>query len=117
MNVAIIGSRDFYDYELLKSKITTILAMKKFEITKIISGGARGADKLGERFAREHNISTEIIIPDWNKLGKKAGILRNTEIIQKSDIVFAFWDGKSPGTADGINKAKILNKQLFLTMI
>jgi len=114
MNLAIIGSRDFNDYSLLKRKVDEIIHEKNFIVKKIISGGARGADTLAERYARENSIPIEIIKPDWSKLGKKAGILRNTAIIEKSDIVIAFHDGQSPGTADSIKKSIKNNKQLFV---
>lgn len=96
---AVVGSRDFDDYDLLKSELS------KFEITKIISGGAKGADSLAERYAAENNIPTEIYKPDWS-IGKHAGIMRNKTIVDNSDRVIAFWDGSSKGTLSSINHAK-----------
>lgn len=56
--------------------------------------------------------------PDYQKFGRLAAFLaRNTEIIEKSDVIFAFWDGKSRGTMDSINKTKKLKKQLFIIVI
>ncbi len=108
MKVAVIGSREFKDYNLMCE------TLKKFDITILISGGAVGADSLGERYAKENNIETIIFKPDWNKFGKQAGFLRNTTIIENSDIVIAYWNGTSRGTADSINKAKNLNKQVII---
>lgn len=103
MKVAVIGSRTFDDYELMK------IILDKFDITLIVSGGAKGADKLSEKYALEKNIPVQIFKPDWS-IGRHAGFLRNTTIIEYSDFVVAFWDGKSKGTLDSINKAKKLNK-------
>lgn len=108
MNVAVIGSRSFKNFELLKNTLS------KIEISLIISGGADGADSLAERYAREQSIPTKIFLPDWKKYGKSAGMIRNTDIINEADVVVAFWDGQSRGTFDGIEKAKKLDKKLIL---
>lgn len=107
MHVGIVGSRSFNDYNILKDYILGVLSVDN--IDKIISGGAIGADKLGELFAKEFNMPIDIFKPDWDKHGKKAGFIRNTEIINNSEILFAFWDMKSKGTLDSINKAKEKN--------
>lgn len=104
MKLGIIGSRSFSDYTLLFKEVS------KFEnITLIISGGAVGADLLGERYAKEHKIPTRIFYPDWNRFGKRAGFLRNLDIVRNSDHIIVFWNGISRGSQDSINKAKELN--------
>lgn len=105
--IAVIGSRTFNDYDLLR--VTILSKFSPRDIREIVSGGARGADKLGERFAQEFGLKTNIFLPDWEKYGKQAGFIRNTDIIKNSDIVLAFWDEKSTGTLDSINTAKKLN--------
>ncbi|KKL45313.1 hypothetical protein LCGC14_2356910, partial [marine sediment metagenome] len=54
---------------------------------------------------------------EWDKYGKSAGFLRNQTIIDNCDMVVAFWDGKSKGTADTINKAKRSKKPILLVFI
>ena len=103
MNVAVIGSRTFDDYILLYE------TLDKYEIAKIISGGAKGADSLAKKYSISKNIPILELKPNWD-LGRHAGLLRNTDIVNAADIVIAFWDGKSNGTRDSINKAKKLNK-------
>ena len=115
-NLAIVGSRSFNNYTYAKKEILNIIQNNKIPITKIISGGASGADKIAEIFASKFNIPIEVITPDWSK-GKRSGVIRNTDIINKSDYVIAFWDGISKGTLDSINKAKKLNKKLFIIKI
>lgn len=112
MNVAIVGSRGFQDYESLRSFILNSIDITS--ITCIISGGAKGADALGEDFAKEFNIPKKIYYADWDKYGKKAGYLRNITIIENSDIVFCFWDGTSKGTLSDIELAKKNNKKLYI---
>jgi hypothetical protein len=99
MKIAIIGSRSFEDYTLL----CNILDKLKDKITLIISGGARGADKLAERYAKENSINTTIFLADWEKNGKAAGFIRNQLIIEECDACLAFWDGVSKGTKHSIN--------------
>ena len=108
MKVAVIGSRTFNDYELVKETLT------KLDITLLVSGGAKGADSLGERYASENNITTLIFKPDWERHGRGAGMIRNTDIVKNSDIVVAFWDGSSKGTLDSIRKVEKLNKGLMI---
>lgn len=101
MILGVVGSRAFLDYELLKTELLTFSS-----IDVIVSGGARGADKLAEQYALEFNIPILIFKPDYKTHGIAAPFIRNTEIIEASDKVIAFWDGKSTGTLDSINKAK-----------
>jgi len=103
MNLGIIGGRDFDKYDVLRHQIDPIRS--NYDISCIVSGGARGADSLAERYANEYNIKTLIFKPDWDKYGKAAGFIRNSDIINNSDLVIAFWNGNSKGTLDSINKA------------
>jgi hypothetical protein len=110
MKVAIIGSRDFSDYRLLRQKCNLILS--SLESFTILSGGARGADRLAERYAREKGLPILIYKADWIEFGKQAGMIRNNQILLFCTHVIAFWDGKSPGTWHMIIQAKILGKKL-----
>ena len=108
MKVAVIGSRTFNDYELLRQTLS------KLEITLVVSGGAKGADSLGEEYANANNIPTKIFLPDWDKYGKSAGMLRNSDIINEAEIIVAFWDGESKWCKDAIAKANKLNKKVLI---
>jgi hypothetical protein len=104
--VIIAGSRDFNDYELLKSKM--LYYLKGFDLSEveIVSGTARGADQLGERFAREFGCKLKQFPADWETYGKKAGYLRNVDMAKYSDACVCFWDGRSRGTKHMIDIAK-----------
>lgn len=108
MKVAVIGSRTFKDYDRAKR------ILDLYPITVIVSGGAKGADSIGEKYADERGLKKEIYKPDWDLFGKKAGFLRNTTIIENSDMIFAFWDGKSNGTKDSLDKAQKLKKTTLI---
>ena len=74
--------------------------------TQIISGGAKGADALGARWANERSIPCATYLADWNEHGKKAGIMRNIRMAQSANCLVAFWDGESPGTKHMISEAR-----------
>lgn len=103
MKIIIAGSRDFNDYETLK-KVCDFMLSRQDEV-EIVSGTARGADQLGERYARERGYSIKQFPADWSK-GKSAGYLRNEDMAKYGDALIAFWDGKSNGTNHMINLAK-----------
>lgn len=109
MKLAVVGSRNFNDYDLLKKYLDKIHSVEP--ITLIVSGGAKGADSLSERWAKEKNIPTDIYYPDWKKFGKKAGYIRNQDIIKNSNKCIAFWDGVSKGTRHSIDLCKKQNKK------
>ena len=77
-------------------------------------GGAKGADTLAAQFATEMDIPLLVFKPDYQKYGRGATLVRNTQIIENADVVFAFWDGQSKGTKDSITKAKKLQKELYI---
>ena len=97
MNVIVAGSRTFDDYRLLRYKLDQILANKLPDVV-IVSGGARGADTLGERYAQERGLPVKQFPADWDTYGKRAGYLRNEEMAGYADALVAFWDGSSNGT-------------------
>lgn len=106
MKLAIIGSRTFNDYNLLVST----LEQYKSKITLVVSGAAKGADSLGEKWAIKNNIKTLIFPADWEKYGKRAGFIRNEDIIKNCDCVIAFWDRISKGTAHSLSLCEKYNK-------
>ena len=108
IKVIIAGTRDFNDYAFLKKNVDYFLQgiNPNNEEIEIVSGNARGADKLGERYAKEHNLPVKLFPANWDKYGKRAGYLRNQEMANYSDMLIAFWDEKSKGTKHLIDIAK-----------
>lgn len=105
--VIIAGGRDFSDYLLLREKCDFFLGSKRLthRIT-VISGAAKGADSLGERYAREREFGVQQFKAHWKEHGKAAGIIRNGEMAEVADALIAFWDGESRGTANMIETAR-----------
>jgi hypothetical protein len=106
----VAGGRNFSDYELLKSSLDKLLANKNNIV--IISGKAKGADSLGEKYALERNYKIEEFPANWDEFGKSAGHKRNIEMSKVGDALAAFWDGISPGTRHMIQQMKNLKKPI-----
>ena len=102
--LVVAGSRDFDDYALLSAELDKFLT-DKTNIT-IVSGTARGADCLGERYAAEHNLRIEQFPAEWEKYHKGAGPIRNMKMVQSADAVIVFWDNESSGTKNIIECAR-----------
>lgn len=105
MKLIIAGGRDFDDYDLLKDRIDFRLN-GDYTNLEIVSGTARGADRLGERYAKENNIPIKRFPADWDKYGKSAGYIRNEQMAKYGTMLVAFWDGESRGTKHMIDLAK-----------
>lgn len=96
--VVIAGSRSFEDYSYAEPHIIEALKGRFPSDVEIVSGGARGADKVGEEFAKKFKMSLKRFPADWKTHGKSAGHIRNLEMAEYADAVLLFWDGHSKGT-------------------
>lgn len=115
MNIVIAGGRGFDDYNLLKFEVDRSLKLytpEELGEIVIVSGTANGADKLGERYALENNLSLIQKPANWS-LGKQAGYLRNAEMADLADLVIVFWDGESAGTKHMIDLTLKKQKRLI----
>jgi len=104
MKVIIAGSRSLTNYNMVEIGMAEIGITDK--ITCVVSGGARGVDKLGEAWAERHKKSCEVYSANWDKFGKSAGYKRNVVMAKHADILVAFWDGISRGTKHMIRTAE-----------
>lgn len=104
--LAVVGSRSFNDYAFMCD------ILQWYEISLIISGGARGADSLVEKYALDHGIPKKVFPAEWDKYGKRAGFLRNEKIVETCDEVVAFMDinNPTPGTQNTITLAEKAGK-------
>ncbi len=105
----VVGSRTFDDYEFMKAKLDHIL--KNHSNIVIVSGGAKGADSLAEKYAKEKGYPIKVFPANWDKYGKSAGYKRNEQMhqyINKAEKrgVVAFWQNESKGTAHNFKLAE-----------
>lgn len=111
MKVIIAGSRN------LNPSITDIdsaLAETGWTIRQVISGTAKGVDRRGEAWSIARKVELIRMPANWNLYGNAAGFIRNEEMANAADALLAFWDGKSPGTADMIEKMNRCNKPVHI---
>jgi hypothetical protein len=102
VKIAVIGSRSITSVD-----IGRYLPEMSDEI---VSGGAAGVDRCAEEYARNKGIKCTVILPEYERYGRAAPIVRNKEIVEYADSVFAFWDGDSKGTLSVIKYAKQIGK-------
>lgn len=106
---AVVGSRNFTDYLLLAETLDAV------PLSRVVSGGARGADTMAIEYAKRKGIPYTEYPADWAVYGRAARFIRNKQIVDSGvDIVIAFWNGFSSGTADTINYANKQNKKVYI---
>jgi hypothetical protein len=117
--IAIVGSRDYEDLDAVKRYVCSLPK----DVT-IVSGGARGVDTVAVDTAKERGMKT-VVIPvnqrglpegglDRNNMFGQRAMQRNGEIVQMVGTVAAFWDSKSPGTANTIERAEKAGKIVLI---
>lgn len=112
MKVIVAGTRTFEDYDFLKK----VLSEPEYNITELVSGRSKGADQLGERYAKENNIPLKLFPADWENLGRKAGPIRNEQMAEYGDMLIAFWDGESRGTKNMIQQMQKRKKLVHIIL-
>jgi hypothetical protein len=107
MKVLVCGSRGWESVWQVRMVYSELDRIKP---TEIISGGARGADRVAEVWAKSNSVPITVFTPDWEKNGRRAGVLRNNQMLDTNpDLVLAFWDGLSKGTKHTIDEARRRN--------
>ena len=101
MKIAVIGSRNVTDINL---------SQYISETDEIVSGGAKGVDTCAREYARAHGLKLTEFLPEYDKFGRGAPIVRNKQIVDYADKIFAFWDGSSRGTLSVIKYAEQVGK-------
>jgi hypothetical protein len=87
-----------------------VLAPDRHRITQVLTQGARGAERLGYRWAWKHTVRHQLFRADWERFGKTAGVRRNHQMAQAGDVLIVFGDGLAPGTAHLIQCMQALGK-------
>lgn len=112
MKIAVVGSRNVsMSFERFYKLLSDLMPA---ETTAVVSGGARGVDRLAAEFARKRNLPIEEFLPDYKTFGKIAPLIRNRTIIDNADFVVAVWDGSSRGTLNSIDYTLECNKPLVV---
>lgn len=109
----IAGSRDVQDFRVVEQAFNAA-SLQLPAVTEIVSGTARGVDRLGEQLTGVKNIPVQRFPADWDKYGKGAGHIRNKQMADYADVLIAIWDGKSKGTDNMIKTMLKLNKPVWV---
>lgn len=108
MKVMVCGSRsirdDYFIFDVL-DKLN-----EEYEITEVIHGGAGGVDTYAGIWAKHNHIKETVYFPQYSEYGRRAPLVRNTEMVNDCDNGIAIWDGISRGTKDSIEKLKKQDK-------
>jgi hypothetical protein len=122
--LTVAGGRNFHDMAAAFAKLDSIHLDRsgswplhgagKSGIARIVSGGSPGADTLAAQYAAQRGLPLTVFPADWQSHGRKAGMLRNSQMVAAATMVLAFWDGVSPGTADTIAKTIAAGKPLCI---
>lgn len=107
--VAFVGSRSWNDERAIGNRIADL-----DDGDVVVTGGARGADRLAAKRARARGLIVALHLPDWRRHGLRAAFIRNQAIVDDCDRLVAFWDGESRGTADVIERARKAGKPVHV---
>jgi|688.fasta_scaffold36534_11 hypothetical protein len=113
MKTIIAGSRTVKDGVLIEQAVKE----SGFNISKVLCGGAKGADVLGRNYAKSKGIPVLEFPADWAKFGNGAGIIRNVAMANNAEALIAIWDGQSRGTRHMIDEAKKRNLKVYIKII
>ncbi len=112
MRIAVVGSRNIsLSFERFYELLCDLLPDNA---TAVVSGGARGVDRLAAQFAKLHNLPVTEHLPDYDAFGRIAPLVRNRTIVDDADFIVAVWDGKSRGTLNTIDYTLECNKPLVV---
>jgi len=115
--IAVVGSRGFSDYSFFAEKLKTLISNLEGEI-EFVSGGCKsGGDALIARYCKENGLKLTEYLPDWDKLGKRAGFVRNQLIVDDCTHLIAYWNLLSKGTESSIKMAKEQNKPVKIVKV
>jgi hypothetical protein len=103
--LGVAGARTFTNYDAFCEKMNLAIASWGMP-ERVVSGGARGADSLARRWCKEHNVPIDEKKPNWERNGRAAALMRNTEIVADATHLIAFPSHTGSGTQDTMRKAE-----------
>lgn len=125
--VIIAGGRNFNDSNLVRTTLLSLVESGWLSPDPVIlSGLASGADTIAIEMANEFNLELWKYPAKWTDMSEPcvighnqygtynmlAGHKRNGEMANDACTLIAFWDGKSRGTKDMIDKMTSLGKRV-----
>jgi len=115
MKVIVAGSRNWTKRDWLFTELDKL--RNTLPITEVVSGGAKGADSLGEFWAEKRGVPLTRFPAEWLRedgtVDKAAGFKRNVKMAEYADALVAFSTG-TKGTAHMLKTMSIKGKPTFL---
>ena len=108
MKIAVVGSRSIVVDDIEKYLL---------DGDEIVSGGAVGVDACAAEYAKEKGLKLTVFLPQYERYGRAAPIVRNKEIVDYADTIVAFWNGVSKGTQSVIKYAQKTGKPCRIIMV
>lgn len=115
MKIIVAGGRDFGDGVVAAKAFKDLMESLNSPSFEVVSGGAKGADAMGEHLADYYELPVKVFRAEWKAYGKSAGPIRNEEMAKYADVLLAFWDGQSKGTKHMIKRA--INNGLLVKVV
>ena len=109
MKIAVVGSRKLTSIDLSEHLL-------KEDVEEIVSGGAVGIDSCAAKYAEENGLKLTVFLPEYERYGRGAPIVRNKKIVDYADKILIFWNGTSKGTLSVINYARELGKDFKVVL-
>ena len=101
MKIAIVGSRNI---------VTIDIGKYVSNDDEIVSGGAVGVDRCAAEYAQKNGLKLTEFLPQYDRYGRAAPIVRNKQIVDYADKIIVFWNGTSKGSRSVINYAEKVGK-------
>ncbi len=109
MKIAVVGSRGIDEIDIGE--------LLPDGATEIVTGGARGVDTCAAAYAEKHGLALTVFLPEYEKYGRAAPLVRNRRIVDCADAVVAVWDGRSKGTFSVISYCKRVGKSVDVHIV
>jgi hypothetical protein len=117
MKLIIAGSRCVEESDEIVADALVFAGLSDVSISEVVSGGANGADRAGEKWARFASIKVVKFPANWDKYGKSAGYKRNVQMAEYTDAGLIIWDGKSRGSKHMIDILTKMKKPYYIVML
>lgn len=108
--ILICGSRNIVDLNISRY-------IRPSSVGAVISGGAIGVDSIARDWAKQNDIEYIEYNPNYKTFGRKAPLVRDEQMVNACDIVFAFWDLKSKGTEYTLKYAQSIGRKCIVHWI
>lgn len=111
MRVGIVGSRErfFRDPAKAKEQVRKILDSLSPGDVVVTGDAPSGIDRyVRDEFKDGKSSHLKLVVKEaeWDLLGIKAGHLRNSKVIEDSEVIHVIWNGSSPGSYDVVQKVQ-----------